>query len=90
MSAALTENRKNLTFAVLNPSDSEQKLKLSITGGKLSTHGRLWRMAPASLDATITVGEKLGVEVQEEELTTVPESAAVPPFSVNIYSFPLQ
>jgi alpha-N-arabinofuranosidase len=90
VSAALTEDRKTLTFAVLNPSDSEQKIKLSITGAKLSPHGRLWRMAPASVDATITVGQKPGVDVQEEELTSVPESVAVPPFSVNIYSFPLQ
>jgi alpha-L-arabinofuranosidase len=90
VSAALTEDRKTLTFAVLNPSDSEQKIKLSITGAKLSTLGRLWRMAPASVDATITVGQKPGVEVQEEELTTVPESVAFPPFSVSIYSFPLQ
>jgi alpha-N-arabinofuranosidase len=90
VSAALTEDRKTLTFAVLNPSDSEQKIKLSITGAKISTHGRLWRMAPASVDATITVGQKPGVEVQEEELTFVPETVAVPPFSVSIYSFPLQ
>jgi alpha-N-arabinofuranosidase len=90
VSAALTEDRKTFTFAVLNPSDSEQKTKLSITGAKLSTHGRLRRMAPASVDAAITVGQKPGVEVQEEELTSVPEAVAVPPFGVSIYSFPLQ
>jgi alpha-L-arabinofuranosidase len=49
-----------------------------------------WRMAPASLEATIAVGQKSGVEVQDEELTSLPESVTVPPFSVSIYSFPLQ
>jgi alpha-N-arabinofuranosidase len=88
VSAALSEDRKTLTFAVLNPSDSEQRLKLSINGVKLANQGRLWRMAPASVDATISVGQKPGVEVQEQEQTTVPETMAVPPFSVSIFSFP--
>jgi alpha-N-arabinofuranosidase len=90
VSAALTEDRKTLTFAVLNPSDSEQKLNLSITGAKLPSQGHLWRMAPSSVDASITVGQKPGVEVQEQALTSMPDSMAVPPFSVTIYSFPLQ
>jgi alpha-N-arabinofuranosidase len=90
VSAALSEDRKTLTFAVLNPSDAEQHLNLAINGAKLSTQGRLWRMAPSSVDATIVVGQKPGVGVQEQELTSVPDTMAVPPFSVNIYSFPVQ
>lgn len=90
VSAALSEDRKTLTFAVLNPSDSEQRLTLSIHGAKLSSHGYLWRMAPASVDATNTVGQKPGVEVEESALTSVPDAMSVPPLSVSIYSFPLQ
>jgi len=75
---------------VLNPSDSEQKLKLSITGAKLSSLGHLWRMAPSSVDATITVGVKPGVEVQDQGLASVPDTISVPPFSVSIYSFAVQ
>jgi alpha-N-arabinofuranosidase len=88
VSASLSEDRRTLTFAVLNPSDSEQRLKLSINGAKLSSQGHLWRMAPAAVDATISVGQKPGVEVQEQELTSVPDTTSVPPFSVSIYSFP--
>jgi alpha-N-arabinofuranosidase len=75
---------------VLNPSDSEQRLKLSIYGVKLSSQGHLWRMAPATVDATITVGQKPGVEVQEQGLVEVPDTISAPPFSVSIYSFPVQ
>ena len=46
VSAAFSEDRKTLTFAVLNPSDSEQRLNLSINGAKLANRGHLWRMAP--------------------------------------------
>jgi alpha-N-arabinofuranosidase len=90
VSAALSEDRKMLTFAVLNPSDSEQRLKLSINGAKLSSQGHVWRMAPASVDATITVGQKPRVEIQEQPLTSVPDTVSVPPFSVSIYSYTVQ
>jgi alpha-N-arabinofuranosidase len=87
VSAAFSDDRKALTFAVLNPSDSEQRLSLSIHGVKLLSQGHLWRMAPATIDATITVGQKPGVEVEEQELASVPDAMSVPPFSVSIYSF---
>ena len=87
VSAALSDDRKTFTFAVLNPSDSEQQLQLAINGVKLASPGHLWRMAPSSVDATIAVGQKPGVEVQEQELTSTPDVMPVPPFSVNIYSF---
>ena len=90
VSAALSDDRKTLTFAVLNPSDSEQPLKLSISGAKLASQGHLWRMAPSSVDATIAVGQKPGVEIQEQVLTSAPDTMSVPPFSVNIYSFPVK
>jgi hypothetical protein len=39
-------------------------------------------MAPKSVDATITV--------DEQAIPSVPDSLVVPPFSVNIYSFPVR
>jgi hypothetical protein len=42
------------------------------------------------VDATIAVGQKPGVEVREQTLPAVPEAIVVPPFSVNIYSFPVE
>ncbi len=90
VSAALSDDRRTLTFAVLNPSDSEQRLNLSVSGTKLSNQGRLWRMAPATVDATITVGQKPGVAIEEQGLASVPASMTVPPFSVSIYAFPVQ
>jgi alpha-N-arabinofuranosidase len=89
VSAALGEDRRTLTFAVLNPSDSEQRLELSIVGATLASGGRLWRMAPKTIDATITVGQQPGVEVDEEMLSTVADAVVAPPFSVSIYSSPV-
>ena len=41
--------------------------------------GRLWQMAPQSVDATITVGQKPGVEVREQTLGAAPGAIVVPP-----------
>jgi alpha-N-arabinofuranosidase len=90
VSAALSDDHKTLTFAVLNPSDAAHDMKLSINGAELSSHGRLWRMSPAKLEAMITVGKPPEVEVQEQELTSVPDTISAPPFSISIYSYPVR
>jgi len=89
VSAALSEDRKTLTVAIINPSDTEQHLDLAFQGTKLASNGHLWLMAPSTLDATVTVGQKPGVEVEDQGLASVPDTIPVPPFSVSIYSFPV-
>ena len=90
VSAALSEDRGTLTIAVLNPSNSEQKIELAIHGATLASAGRLWRMAPDSIDATIKLGAKPEVQVEEQQLGALPGTVTVRPFSVNIYSYPIQ
>jgi alpha-N-arabinofuranosidase len=51
---------------------------------------RLWRMAPASVDATVVVGQKPGVELEEVNVGTLPATLTIPPFSMGIYLVPLQ
>lgn len=87
--AALSEDRKTLAIAVINTSETEQSMKTSINGSKLATAGRLWRMAPDSIDATTQVDRKPQVEVEEQSLGAFPETITVRPFSVNIYSYPV-
>jgi len=36
------------------------------------------------------VGQKPGVQVNEQELASLPDAMSVPPFSVNIYSLAVQ
>ena len=90
VSAALSEDRKTLTIAVLNPSDSEQSIQLAIHGATLASSGKLWRMAPNSIDAANKVGSKPEVRVEEQQLRALPATVSVRPFSVNIYSYPIQ
>jgi alpha-N-arabinofuranosidase len=90
VSAALSEDRKTLTFAVLNPSDSKQSMKLAINGVKLASEGKLWQMAPSKVDAVVALGKTPEVSVDEHTLGAIPDTIEVAPFSINIYSYPLQ
>jgi alpha-N-arabinofuranosidase len=90
VSAALSEDRKTLTIAVLNPSDAKQSMKLAVNGAKLASQGKLWQMAPSKIDAVVAVGKTPEVAVEEHTLGAIPETIEVAPFSVNIYSYPVQ
>jgi alpha-L-arabinofuranosidase len=86
--AALGDGKKMLHVAVLNPSDAPQELQLTFQGMEFAGKGRLWRMAPPNINATITVGQKPGVEIEEQALDAVPRLVSVPPYSVSIYELP--
>ena len=90
VSASLSEDRKTLTIAVLNPSDTAHTMNLGIKGAKVAGNGSLWQMAPSSVDAVVTVGKKPEVAVEEHKLGALPGTIEVPPFSVNIYSYPVE
>ncbi len=90
VSAALSEDRKTLSIAVLNPSDAEQSIQIAVNGTKLASAGQLWRMAPDSIDATVQVDKKPEVQVEEQAVGALPETITVRPFSVNIYSYPVR
>jgi alpha-N-arabinofuranosidase len=90
VSAALSDDRKTLAIAVLNPSDSEQSIAIAVNGATLGSAGKLWRMAPDSIDATVQVDKKPEVQVEEQTLGALPGAITVRPFSVNIYSYPVQ
>jgi alpha-N-arabinofuranosidase len=90
VAAAWTSDHEALTVAVINPTESEQRLDLTIRGAELVGEGTLWRMAPSSLEATIVGGERPGVAVEELALDTVPKTPSFAPFSVTIYRFPVR
>jgi alpha-N-arabinofuranosidase len=90
VSAALSDDRKTLAIAVLNPSDTEQSIHLDIHGATLASSGKLWRMAPKSIEATVKAGSPAEVQVEEQSLGAMPATVTLRPFSVNIYSYPIQ
>jgi alpha-L-arabinofuranosidase len=83
--SALSDNRKTLTIAVVNPTETAQQLNLSFAGVDLSGSGKLWRMAPSDLNASVVIGQTPQVQIEDRPLTAIPAAAQIAPISVNIY-----
>jgi alpha-N-arabinofuranosidase len=78
VAAAWTADRRTLTVAVLNPTDVEQHLKLSIAGASLAGKGTLWRLAPDGDDIQKPV-------ITSSPVDSIPDSLTLPRYSINIY-----
>jgi len=89
MFAALSEDHKFLTLAVVNATDSEQKFDLNVSGASLSGGATVWRMTGKDLDAANHVGQAPQVEVKETAIGEGSGSLSVAPISVEIYRFPV-
>lgn len=89
MFAALAPDRKFLILAVVNATDSEQKLDLNVTGVSLAGPSTLLQMTAKSLDAANHVGKEPQVNIKEIALGEAARSVSVAPISVNIYRFPV-
>ena len=88
MVAALTEDRKNLTVAVVNATDSVQKLDMSVTGARIAGPSTLWELT-GSLDAENHVGQPAQLAVKEIAIGDASQTISVAPFSVGIYQLPV-
>ena len=89
MFAALTADRKYLTIAVVNATESEQKFDLNLAGARLDGPSTLWQMTGSGPEAANHVGQQPQVEVREIPIGDNPHSLSVAPISVNIYRFPV-
>jgi len=86
VSAAMSADGKRLTIAVVNPTESAQKLSFTISGIDLKGDGRVWHMTAPSLDATTGL-TKHEVEVKEAPVTEVPATLDLAPISISIFEF---
>ncbi len=89
MFAALTPDRKFLTLAVVNATDSEQKFNLNVAGLHLAGPSTLWQMTAKSVDAVNRVGQPSQVGIKEISIGNAPGSVTVAPISLNVYRIPI-
>jgi alpha-N-arabinofuranosidase len=91
--AALTADRKALTIAIVNPTESEQQMNLTLQGAAPRTaggFGRVWRIASNDLTAANLPGKPPQVEIVETALKETPSQLQLPKFSISIYELPIQ
>jgi len=89
MVATFSADRKFLTLAVVNATDTEQKFDLKVTDAHLSGNTTVWQMTGKDLDAANHVGQAPQVEVKETAIGEAATQLSVPPISVDIYRFPV-
>jgi alpha-N-arabinofuranosidase len=89
MVAALSPDRKFLIVSVVNATETEQKVDLSVTGAHLSGASTLWQLTAKSADALNRVGQEPQLAIKESSIGNAPATITVAPISVNIYQFPV-
>jgi alpha-N-arabinofuranosidase len=87
---ALTADRKSLTLAIINPTESAQQMAVTLEGVAVQNQGRLWRIAPTDLTAGNTPGKPLVVDIVESALNEAPGRLAIPPISISVYEYPVR
>ncbi len=85
--AALSSDRKALTVAIVNPTESIQKINVDFKGIELQDKTRMWEIAAADINARNVVGQKPEVEIVESPLKQAPKMLEVAPISITLYEF---
>ena len=89
MYAALSPDHKFLVVSVINATESEQKVDLSVTGVHVAGPSTLWQLTAASADAVNVTGKPEQLAIKQSSIGNAPASITVAPISINIYQFPV-
>ena len=85
VAAAWSEDRRYLTVAVVNPTESDQRMELQFEGANVAG-GTLRRLAHPDLNYVATPGKPTEVKIVEQGLRRTPRDIVVPRYSINLYS----
>jgi len=83
--AAFSSDRRRILISVVNPTEEAHDLTPRISGVKLRERGRLYQIAPPSVNSANEAGKEPAVKIVETELASFPETVQFPPISVSIY-----
>ncbi len=88
--AALSEDRKKVTVAIVNPTESVQEISMDFKGVKFGKEVKLYRIAAPELSTRNIPGEEPVIETEEHSLKNVPEKIQVVPLSISLYEIELK
>jgi alpha-L-arabinofuranosidase len=89
VAAALSDDEKTLTVAVVNPTERAQQLRMEWRGIQPGLRGTAWRLAPKSVRAANVVGREPEVRIEQID-ADASTALTVPAISVGIYVFPVR
>jgi alpha-L-arabinofuranosidase len=88
--AALTADRKILTVAIVNPTESEQQIDVTFKGVSLQPSGKLLRIVAPEGQAPAQPGLGPAVTIVESTLAEVPGRLVIPRQSISLYKLPVR
>jgi len=88
--AAFTPDRKVLTIAIINPTDTEQQVEVTLQGVKLGSQGRVWKVAATGWNPNNAPGKPRELDIVESAVNQTPASLTSPKLSLEIFEFPVQ
>jgi alpha-L-arabinofuranosidase len=88
--AAFSSDRKRFLLSVVNPSEDAHGFTPSIRAVKLREGGKLYQIAPGSVNSANEAGKEPEVNIVETALEAFPRTIDAPPVSVSIYVFDVQ
>jgi alpha-N-arabinofuranosidase len=88
--AALAGDGKTLTVAIVNPTESEQRIAVKFQGVALQASGKLWRIAAPDMTSQNLPGRPPAIDIVQSALTSVPETLVIPKLSISIYELPVR
>jgi alpha-N-arabinofuranosidase len=89
MFAALTPDRKYVTLAVVNATDTVQTFDLNVNGVRLLGQPTLWQITGKDLQAADQVGQAPQVSIAKTQASGSAHRLSVAPISVSVYRIPV-
>jgi alpha-N-arabinofuranosidase len=83
--AAWDEGHQFLSIAVVNPTEAQQSMKLSIAGANLARKATLLRLYTPDVNYAVKPGERSKVKVQQQSVANIAAQQTLPPYSVSVY-----
>ncbi|MGA2070462.1 MAG: beta-L-arabinofuranosidase domain-containing protein [Sedimentisphaerales bacterium] len=88
--AALKNDRKAITIAVVNPTDKQRELPIELKGVKAADIGKLWVISGTDPLACNVPGKEPKVVIEEKTAEGLSNKLKVPALSVSIYEFAIE
>jgi alpha-N-arabinofuranosidase len=90
IAAALKNDRKAITIAVVNPTDKQREVPIELKGVKVADKGKLWIITGTDPLAHNEPGKEPKVVIEEKTTEELSNKLKVPALSVSIYEFAIE
>ena len=88
--AAFSDDRKRFLMSVVNPTEDGHSFTPRIRALRLRERGKLYQIAPPSVNSANEAGKEAVVKIDETEQAGMPETMRVPPVGINLYEFEVE